>query len=282
MVKREPPNKILTSQDADIIIRAYNDGLSPHRIRTELLNGKVKTDKSIVDLLKKMGVYEHRDYIFYSNTKNHNYFSNINTEYKAYFLGLLQADGWLTVKQGNSKQVGLSLFKTDKYIIEIFKNELQTENKIVQRTYNDPNRQDTYQLIVNSPILYDDLEHYYISDKYNGQFMPANLGDELLRHYIRGLFDGDGTVHIAHKTKNIHIVFLGSKQSMAQLAFYLSYKLGIYQTQPKKCREETNVELYYIRYSEKEDTEKIYNYLYKDADIYLKRKREVFDEWFNN
>ena len=87
-----------------------------------------------------------------------------------------------------------------------------------------------------------------------------NLEDK--NSFIRGLFDGDGTVHIAHKTRNIHIGFLGSKQSMAQLAFYLSYKLGIYQTQPKKCREKTDVELYYIRYAEKEDTEKIYNYLY--------------------
>ena len=282
MVRREPHNKILTSEDLDIIIKSYQDGLSPHQIRIDILKGKVKTDKSIVDALKKSGFYTHRERIFYSNTKNHNYFSNINNEYKAYFLGLLQSDGWLHHKSENSKQIGLSLFEDDKYMVEFFKKELDTTNKIVKRTYGDGNIKDTYQLIVDSPILYNDLEKYYISDKFDKQFMPASLGDNLLNHYIRGLFDGDGTVCITPKTKNIHIGFLGSRQSMSQLSFYLSYKLGIYQTQPRKSDSQSNIELYTLRYAEKQDTEKIYKFLYQNANLYLTRKKVIFDEWFNN
>ena len=49
---------------------------------------------------------------------NHNYFDNIDSEEKAYFLGLLTADGNIQhhIKKGNSWTITLELMKDDKYL----------------------------------------------------------------------------------------------------------------------------------------------------------------------
>ena len=276
VVKREPPNKILTREDELKIVDAYRAGMSPERIRVQVLNCKFKTANSISDALKRLGIFEGDNKLRYSNTKNHNYFSKIDTEKKAYFLGLMQSDGWIHKKSEGSRQVGLCL--EELYIIEEFKSELSTSNKIVHRYKDDDNKKDLYQIQLDSVFLYKDLAKFGVGDKFTDQYFPI-MDDNLCNHYIRGLFDGDGTNHIAEKTNNLHIGFLGGIKTMSQISFYLAQRLGVYQSQPFKTVG-NSVELYGIRYSEKEDTEKIFNFLYNDANIFIKRKKQVFEKWF--
>lgn len=275
LIKRCPPNKILTREDEIKIVKAYNEGLSPERIRVDILNSKFKTAKSISDALKRLGAYERRDPIFYSNTNNHNYFSQILTEKQAYFLGIMQSDGWVHSKGENCKQVGMCL--AEQYIVEEFKKEIDSLNKIVLVKKEKEHHKQLYQLLVNSVFLYKDLLKFGVDDKFNNQYMPV-LPNNLYNHYIRGLFDGDGTVHSSEKTKNLHIGFLGGLKTMSQISFFLSYTLGIYQIQPNLDNEK--VGLYGLRYSEKEDVRKIYDFLYKDATFYMIRKKNVFESWF--
>lgn len=281
VARKEPVNKIITREDELKIIDAYLEGKSCEYIRVHILDCKVKTDKSVADALKRLGMYQERSKAFYSQTKNHNYFNEIDTEEKAYFLGLMQSDGWLHAKSDNSKQIGLCL--EEDYIIEKFKSELQTENKVVVRAYND-HRKTLYQLQVDSAVLYKDLYNLGVGDKFNDQYMPV-LREDLYNHYIRGLFDGDGTVCPHEETKNIHIGLLGGYRSMSQVSFYLAYKLGIFQTQPaicnNKCFNDTNKKLYSLRFADSREVETIFNFLYKNATVYIKRKHDVFMEYFN-
>lgn len=60
----------------------------------------------------------------------------------------------------------------------------------------------------------------------------------------------------------------------------MAEKINIYQVQPSKAKKD-GVELYCLKYSEKNDTIKIYNFLYENATIFLHRKKDKFEEWFN-
>lgn len=276
-VKREPKNKILTREDEEKILEAYNNGLSPENIRVNVLNSKFKTAKSIVDAFKRLGEYGHRERYFYSKTKNHNYFSEIDTELKAYFLGLMQSDGWIHSKSEKSNQVGLCL--AEDYILEKFKQELDSENKIVIRHQRKEHYKALYQLQIDSPFLYKDLLKYGVDDKFKSCYMPI-LPKKLYNHYLRGLFDGDGCVCIGKTVNNLHVNFLSGIKIASQISFFLSNEIGIYQSQPHLTN--NKVGLYEVRYAEKDDVLSIYNYLYKDATFWMKRKREIFEGWFSN
>ena len=57
---------------------------------------------------------------------NENYFEEINTPNKAYFLGLLFADGGYIKRKGTPSTLSLELKKEDRYILEEFKKQLNS------------------------------------------------------------------------------------------------------------------------------------------------------------
>lgn len=60
---------------------------------------------------------------------NETYFSQIDTEEKAYLLGLLKTDGYVKVGKG-SPRIGISLKADDLQMIERIKEEFHTKNNI--------------------------------------------------------------------------------------------------------------------------------------------------------
>lgn len=58
------------------------------------------------------------------------YFEKIDTEHKAYFLGLIVSDGCLHSKKGRPKLVCLTLKDEDRYILEAFLTEIKSNKKI--------------------------------------------------------------------------------------------------------------------------------------------------------
>ena len=68
--------------------------------------------------------------IDYPKYVNHEYFNEINTERKAYFLGLLIADGNISENKGNrQKTLAISLQESDSYILkELCKDITPTKN----------------------------------------------------------------------------------------------------------------------------------------------------------
>ena len=66
------------------------------------------------------------------DTVNHSYFSKIDTENKAYILGLLLADGNITERDKSQNAVRIELQKTDISTLQLIKREFQTQNRITQ------------------------------------------------------------------------------------------------------------------------------------------------------
>lgn len=93
---------------------------------------------------------------------------------------------------------------------------------------------------------------------------------ELVRHFIRGYFDGDGSVTL--KTgKSVRVTFVGTKSFLTSLQEILQSNLEISSV---KLHRDGNIYIY--EKAGNLQTKLIYEWLYRDATVFLERKQKRF------
>lgn len=221
---------------------------------------------------------------------DHDYFENIDTEHKAYFLGLIAADGSVMKQQksknGYSHSLRLELMADDRYIIEHLKNELKSDLNV--KEYKSSNNRSGWKEKHNAYIqfhskkLFDDLGNYGIhpNKTVNLEALPS-IDDEYMRHYIRGFFDGDGTVYLNSNYSEPRPIFgfYGTFDFLDNLQEYLISKLNINR---RKITKQKDANVCFVTYSTKSNIVDFYNYIYEGANIFLKRKKDKFDIFIEN
>ena len=150
------------------IISLYQKGVLKKDIREQLNI----SESALTKFFKENTIYKFRE----------DAFENIDSEEKAYWLGFLWADGYC--------KSGIDIELTDEDHIIKLKEFLKINNKIIQRNRNNST---TFRLNCNSKKLANDLVALGFDLKDNRINIP-NIKDELLRHFIRGYFDGDGCI----------------------------------------------------------------------------------------
>lgn len=216
------------------------------------------------------------------NTLNDNIFNIVNTEEKAYWLGFIVADGGITYttsyyKENNKpNRLYINLSEKDKIVLEQFQKFIGSSKEI--KTYIPKGTYSSNpmcRLIINSTKLCKDLvSNGIIPAKTGKEVFPKNLNKNLIRHFIRGYFDGDGTVYINKARNSLRIAFSGSKSFLIELKQIL-IKKKILSSDTKICKQ-GDKECYLFYINKKEDIEKFFDYLYKDSTVYLKRKYDTF------
>ena len=137
-----------------------------------------------------------------------NYFNEINTERKAYILGLMYADGCVYSNKRDGKWAKLDLKYDDKKLLEDIAIEMKNECPIRRHTYNrneyfqyqDKNYEfihDMCRLSFRSDQLVDDLIKLGCPPSKTFKIVfPSSeiLPDNLVKHFLRGYLDGDGSI----------------------------------------------------------------------------------------
>ena len=118
---------------------------------------------------------------------NYNYFNIIDTEHKAYWIGFLLADGFV-----NKKEVSFCLQKNDIKMIELFLNDLDSNCPIKYNKDNNPFVTITSKDLSNS--LIEKGFHNRKSWSFDLDLLLSYIPKELENHFIRGMFDGDGSI----------------------------------------------------------------------------------------
>ena len=95
----------------------------------------------------------------------------------------------------------------------------------------------------------------------------------LIRHFIRGYFDGDGTLgkyqhSKSNSTREASLMFVGTESFLIDLQKYIGKG---YLMQKTNCGPLT----YRLSYSTSK-AEKVAEYMYKDSSIYLERKYNIY------
>ncbi|MBU1067538.1 hypothetical protein KKE60_07100 [Patescibacteria group bacterium] len=194
-----------------------------------------------------------------SQNLNHEFFKNIDTDEKAYWLGFMLADGNV---RSNLKGLSLKLHIKDKNHIEKFQECLQAEDYKI--TYY----KDNVGIEIYSKYLVNDLiSHGVVPKKSLVVEWPKNISQELDYAIIRGIFDGDGSVFIP-KDKIITYNIAGTYN----LLNIIKEKLSLSNKLSKRpgC--------YVLKQAGRNVCKKFYDYIYKDATVWLPRKRKIFED----
>lgn len=201
------------------------------------------------------------------------YFNKIDTERKAYWLGFLTADGYLSSKG----TLELTLAEKDFEHIKLFKKDLKSEHSIsVKKNYLNGKEFKQYRISFTDEEIASDLYKYGLNNRktFNAYIPLEYIPQHLIKHYIRGLFDGDGSVYSAGDNRiNVTIASTASIVMGNNLISCL-FDNDISATYTIDRR--TNNNLYNININKTREIQRLFKWMYSDATIYLERKYNRF------
>lgn len=240
-----------------------NEKMSIVRVAKEL---KISKNK-VAAVLKETNVTRTISQCRTKYTFDHLFFNTIDTEVKAYYLGLMFADGNVSINRGSPT---IRLTSKDKSILEELIKELRGDCKIYREVHKKYNKE-CFKIRLTSKQMYNDLIALgCIPRKSLVLTFPTILPDSLISHFIRGYFDGDGTVGlygVNHSMwKRLTSGFCGTQAFLISLVQHLPVTHKI-------VRRSKN--LYLLRFSV-QDSINLYWYMYKDATVFLTRKHDIF------
>lgn len=233
----------------------------------------------LYNLPTKLSHMQHSKYFL-----NENYFEIIDTEEKAYWLGFLYADGNVFAKNGQNV-LTLSLQSSDEDHIIKFNNALDSNAKISRYTRVLDEKYSASELSIlkiGSKKLVSDLINIgCVPNKTFKTVFPSEdiVPRHLIKHFIRGVFDGDGCISISHENdgrKNPHIDFqiLGTKELLDGISLALFEEGVLMKEAPVK--QIPNQKIYRLRVGGIFNAIRIKKYLYESATVYLERKFDKF------
>lgn len=147
--------------------------------------------------------------------RNEFYFNKIDTPEKAYWLGFLYADGCV-----HSHNYEISINITDKEHVEKFKKAIGAINHRITETMDSrwENAKILYQLSIKDKQLHSDLIKWGCIPQKSLQLNSfPNIPRDYISHFIRGYFDGDGSLHYLQGTNNFRISFLGTPEFLKEI-----------------------------------------------------------------
>ena len=215
---------------------------------------------------------------------NKAFFSKWSNE-MAYVLGLIYTDGNIT--DASLKMGRLTFAQKEKKSVEKFLNLIGADSKILYRRrekYVNTTAGELHYFHINSDIVYKQLLELGLTpNKSLSMTFPKIPEDYYIRHFIRGCWDGDGTVYIEKRNGNLKTSFVcGSLEFITGLKEHLRKQgLSDVKLYENKRSKKGNVS-YYFRYGTK-DSIKLFHYLYDEVpeSQYLKRKYEIFKNYLD-
>lgn len=193
---------------------------------------------------------------------NEKYFENIDNQNKAYILGFIYADGCISKTK---YELIIKLHNKDNGTLEKIKTELVSNHPIKLLT-NYKNHQ--CRLGISSKKLCSDLIKIGLTPSKTFTIIFPKLEGDLIRHFIRGYFDGDGCLSNGGRNKNLNYfnIFTASEEFKIRIVEILS------ENNIKTNTYERN-NGYSINITSKENSKLFYDYLYGDAVLFMERKK---------
>lgn len=221
---------------------------------------------SIIKRLKKFNI---RLYNHHNEAKfNENIFDSIDTEEKAYWLGFIYADGSISSQPGRYS-FELSLKGDDVEHLNRFNSFMEYRGNNVKLCPTSCKGKPFLRCrwVIGNKHLWETLNSYGCTPNKSLtlQFPEENIFKDksLIRHFLRGYFDGDGCLSISKKDQ-ISCQVLGTRKF---LEAYLSYCPDTSNIKVRALKSKAS----YFGYSTKRAID-FAEFLYADSSIYLQRK----------
>ena len=243
---------------------------------TQMAKREKTTRQTLAKYFKMLGVeiVNKQNRLKFDNT----IFDSIDTEEKAYWLGFIFADGYISSSP-------LEESKKPKYTLEVSlkASDFQHLNKLnsfMKYEKNGVKIQDAKcgnivckrcRWSITNKHLWETLNNYGCTPRKSLTLKFPNesifKSKDLIRHFIRGYFDGDGcfTRYLNTNTVSPHIELLGTKEFLNRIIYHSNINVSF-------KHDKRHTEFTWSLEYHKDDGIKLINYLYKDSTIYLNRK----------
>ena len=267
---------LLSEKELQQIIQWYkNENVSLR----ELARRTSHSRSALTAMLERLGIKttkgnHYRHYFF-----DFDFFETIDNELKAYWLGFLYADGCIfSPREYGEQEFQLSLAQKDEEMIHLFKQDLKSTYPIFydnSHKKKNPTHQTMVRQVLRSQKTVNDLKRLgCIENKSLVLKFPAleQVPEQFIRHFIRGYFDGDGSISITtepsgHKTGLIQIV--GTENFITDLSKHFPNMGSII-----KDKRKTNS--WYFSIGGNYKIMEVYHYFYDGATRFMPRKFEKF------
>lgn len=223
---------------------------------------------------------------------NDNYFDIIDNQEKAYIFGLFYADACNYEYNGRIK---IDLQEDDKEILEIIKDKLEYTGtlkcyyvkykKIGDKTYE---CKPSVRLLINSKHMSEQLAlKGCVYDKSKVAMFPGRdiISNDLIRHFLRGYMDGNGTISYwidneNTKHKKFQVGFCGTSDIINTISQIISEKFKCSPDVRSRFPDRDNNNLQ-LSIAGNRKCKEFLDWLYEDANIYMKRKYDKYLELIN-
>lgn len=218
-----------------------------------------------------------RTWTQFGSTSKYSYntqaFKVIDSEDKAYWLGFLYADGAVSK---NLDRFSLSLAEKDKTHVGKFRDFIAPDRDLeYQGGLN------SYRIYISSKEITADLIEKGCTPQKSLTLQPppeGSIPEHLIRHFIRGYFDGDGCAMMKKNGTRVGISILGTEEILEFIVSYFKSHGVICRSKIRKPKE---YNAYVWANEATSDIMKVYNILYDDCTICLERKRDIMQKVFS-
>lgn len=201
---------------------------------------------------------------------NESYFDKIDTEDRAYFLGILYADGYVSEE---FNKVRLSLIESDREILDKLSKFIYKDRPLLFLKKANISNMNQFSLDVSSKkIVCDLVKHGCVQCKTFKIRLPR-LDNKLLCHFIRGYFDGDGHIKTNEGYRKKAQFSITSNIKFCEDLQNLFFTMGI---SSKIYPNKKNAAIASIMISNLSNILLVREYIYSNATIFMQRKRDKF------
>lgn len=228
----------------------------------------------VYNYFKKMGwEREGKHYTYRKYSVDEDFFNVIDTEYKAYVLGFICADGHV-----DKSRISICVAIKDTDILYSIRRAMKSTHPIkeykVKNPYSKSNRPilDMCVLVINSIKLCSKLHNMGIKSNKSSSLsseVVKYIPKYLIRDFLRGYFDGDGNVMFGKRYSSgykYNINICGTEN------FLLGSFQKFFPTTNKLYKDLYSKNCYVWKISNREKILEFLNFIYFNSNIHLKRK----------
>ncbi len=266
------PSKIIPQEHRDAMIAAYLAGESAEKAAA-LFGYSAPTCLASLKQAGKLPRSHEENSRKYSVDES--FFDKIDSEEKAYWLGFLTADGTV-----GRNYIILSLQSGDKEHLSKLNTSLQSNYPVIsrQRTVSEK-VYSSVSVHITSHRLVSALNRLGVENNKSFTVRPCvQIPDVLLSHYWRGIFDGDGSVFLQGRhTKSGYpqwtVKLVGNQHIVFGFASFIQRFIPDANPDIRP-----HFRIFTKIYTGIDLPQKVLQVLYRDATIFLDRKKKCADE----
>jgi len=202
---------------------------------------------------------------------NFDFFNEINTEEKAYWLGFILADGYINSRDNT---VGIELKSTDIDHLLKFKKDIEAEHPVKIFHKNSTfGEQDNCRIVITNKSIKSDLLNLGLTTTKSKDGILPNIYGNYTNHMIRGYFDGNGCISTEYRKEYqyIQLSFCGTKEITNKIEEISGFEWCHYDRFPNRNNNNDA-----ILTGKQKESKNFLNWMYNGSHIYLDRKYEKY------